>query len=111
MKKINKKAEISGLMMTVIVAVALIMGTWGIITAFKDTGDDNQCLADATPTYNATIDLCVNESQVGNPTNATATFVYTLSATERSLIGVATLFVILGVIYMVLAKAGLINKK
>jgi len=107
MKK-SKKAQAKLDIVSVLVSLVLIVLLVPVIVVFS-TGNQ-QCLEDATPYKQTDFDICSNATVAGN-TSVNVSSTNSLSTTERSLLGLIGLFIILAFIFNIVKQSGLIKSK
>ena len=104
----TKKAKLS--IVEAVISIVLIVALVPIIVVFS--AGTQQCLEDATPYLMDDYDLCCNatdQSCDGTDLNVSST--NSLSTTERTMLGLIALFVILAFIFNLVKSSGLTNKK
>jgi len=104
----SKKAQTKINIVSVLVSLVLIVMLVPVIVVFS-TGTQ-QCLEDATPYKQTGYDICSNMTIANeNATNVSST--NALSTTERTLLGLIGLFIILAFIFNLVKSTGLTKSK
>lgn len=104
--KENKKGTIS--IVNVVVTLILIVALIPIIVILS--AGEQQCLEDATPYLQTGYHICSNVAVATNTsTNVTST--NSLSTTERTMLGLISLFIVLVFILNIVQSSGLVKKK
>lgn len=112
MKKIinSKKAQTKIDIVSVLVSLVLIVMLIPVIVVFSS--GTQQCLEDATPYKQTGYDICSNATD-GNADNTSTNVSSTnsLSTTERALLGLIALFIVLAFIFNIVKQSGLVKSK
>ena len=104
----NKKAESKISIVNVVIGLILIVALIPIIVVFSS--GVQQCLEDETPYLQTGYDVCSNMS-AADETGDNVSSTNSLSTTERTLLGLVSLFIILAFIFNIVQSSGLVNKK
>ena len=104
----NKKAESKISIVNVVIGLVLIVALIPIIVVFS--AGTQQCLEDATPYLQTGYDVCSNAT-AGDNTSTNVSSTNSLSTTERTLLGLVSLFIILAFIFNIVQSSGLVKKK
>jgi len=103
-KKGQAKIDVTAILVEVVLLVALIP----IIVIFSQ--GQQQCLVEETPYLQDGVNICSNMS-VADETADNVSSTNSLSTTERTLLGLTGLFLILAFIFGVVKSSGLIGRK
>ena len=104
----NKKAESKLSIVNVVISIVLIIALIPVIVVFS--AGTQQCLEDDTPYLQTGYNICSNATSSGtNDTNVSST--NSLSTTERTMLSLVSLFIILAFIFNIVQSSGLIKKK
>lgn len=109
----NKKAQnlnVSLIIGFVVLAVLLIIAVVPLIKTQTETGE-LECTNSTIPFFNESNSLCIINATADETVNGTQTFVKTLSPSERTVMGLIVLFLILGLVFAIAKMSGLIGKK
>lgn len=90
-----------------VVAVAIIVAP--IVVTNRDSGE--YVCTNTSLTLNETLNLCFVDDTNHSLGNETSTYDYTLSSTERTMLGIITVILSIGAVYITLGLAGVIKKK
>jgi len=104
----SKKAQTKINIVSVLVTLVLIVMLVPVIVVFS-TGTQ-QCLEDATPYLQDGYNICSNMSVADN-TSSNVSSTNALSTTERTLLGLIGLFIILAFIFNLVKSTGLTKSK
>ena len=104
----NKKAESKISIVNVVIGLVLIVALIPIIVVFS--AGTQQCLEDATPYLQTGYNVCSNATS-GDNTSTNVSSTNSLSTTERTLLGLVSLFIILAFIFNIVQSSGLVKKK
>ena len=110
MKKIqnSRKAQTKINIVSVLVSLVLIVMLIPVIVTMS--AGTQQCLADATPYKQTGVDICSNMTIADN-TSLNVSSTNSLSVTERALLGLIALFIILAFIFNIVKASGLVKSK
>ena len=109
----NKKAQsmkVNIIIGFVILAVLLIIAVVPLIKTQTEIGV-LECTNSTLAFFNETSGWCINETAGDQTDNETQTLIKTLSTSERTVMGLIVLFLILGLVFGVAKMSGLIGKK
>ena len=108
--KKSKKAQTKINITSVLVSIVLIVMLVPVIVVFSV--GTQQCLESETPYLMDDYDLCCNATdQACDGTDLNASSTNSLSTTERALLGLIALFIVLAFIFNVVKQSGLIKSK
>ena len=110
MKKIknSKKAQTKLNIVSVLVSLVLIVMLVPVIIVFS--AGTQQCLTDENAYLQTGYNICSNETTAGN-TSSNVSSTNSLSTTERALLGLIGLFIILAFIFNIVKASGLVKSK
>ena len=111
MEKIKrlKKAQAKINIVSVLVSLVLIVMLVPVIVVFS--AGTQQCLTDAYPYQLEPDTICSNTTTGSGATDGNTTSTNALSTTERALLGLIALFIILAFIFNVVKSSGLVKSK
>lgn len=105
--KKSKKAQAKIDVVSVLVTIVLIVMLVPVIVTFS--AGTQQCLTDTNPYLQTGYNICSNMS-TADETGDNVSSTNALSATERTLLGLVGLFIILAFIFNIVKMSGLVKK-
>ena len=104
----NKKAQQKLNVFSIVIGFIILVVLVPIIVVFS--AGSQQCLEDATPYLQTGYNVCSNATE-GDNTSTNVSSTNSLSTTERTLLGLIGLFLILAFVYNIVKSSGLTKKK